>query len=59
MEEKIRKVTLNLREVDCQWLEKVYGKTWTQRMEQHIQNEVEIRREYNEPPLKMRKPWDY
>jgi len=55
----IRKVTLNLDEEDCKWLEEVYGDTWMTRMEQHIHNEVYIRREYNESPLKMREKWDY
>jgi len=50
---------LELNEDDVKWLEEMYGDTWPQRMEQHIQNEVRIRREYNEPGLKMREPWDY
>ena len=57
--EEIRKVTLNLKEADCKWLEHVFGDTWMRRMEQHIHNEVEIRRHYNEEPLKMRAPWAY
>lgn len=53
---KKRRVVLALDEEDCKWLEEVYGDTWTKRMEQHISNEVKLRKE---EPLKMRKPWDY
>jgi len=52
----IRKVTLNLDEEDCKWLEDVYGKKWTERIEQHIHNEVRLR---SNDALTMRKPWDY
>jgi len=53
------KVQLMLEEDDVKWLEKIYGDMWPQRMEQHIANEIYIRREYNENPLKMREKWDY
>lgn len=52
----IRKVTLNLDEEACKWLEEVYGETWKQRMEQHILNEVRLR---SRDALKMREKWDY
>ena len=39
-DEPLRKVTLNLYEADCQWLEKTYGRGWTERVRQHIHNEV-------------------
>jgi len=54
-----RQVVLNLEEDDCLWLEKVYGDTWTIRMEQHIENEVRLRSRDEGQLLKMRKPWDY
>ena len=53
-----RKVTITLPEEDCQWLEEMYGKEWIKRMEQHIQNEINIRRT-DQQPLLMRKKWDY
>jgi len=54
---KQRKVTLNLPEDDCKWLEETFGDNWTKRMEQHIHNEVVLRS--RDETLKMRKPWDY
>ena len=54
-----RQVTLNLNEEDCKWLEEVYGEKWTERMEQHIHNEVYLRRHDQESQMKMRAPWDY
>ena len=45
-DEPLRKVTLNLYEADCQWLEKTYGHGWTERVRQHIHSEVESRRRY-------------
>jgi hypothetical protein len=56
---KIRKVTLELDEDDCKFLEKVYGTLWFRRMQQHIHNEVTLRRREEEKPLKIRKPWNY
>jgi len=50
------KVQLELDEEDVEWLLKMYGDTWPQRMEQHIQCEVKLRRH---DALKMREPWDY
>lgn len=43
-DEPLRKVTLNLYEADCQWLEQNYGRGWTERVRQHIHNEVQQRR---------------
>ena len=40
----LRKVTLNLYEADCQWLEREYGHGWTERVRQHIHNEVTMRK---------------
>lgn len=42
-DDKLRKVTLNLYESDCAWLEEAYGHGWTERVRQHIHNEVEKR----------------
>jgi hypothetical protein len=42
-DDPLRKVTLNLYEADCQWLEKAYGRGWTERIRQHIHNEVQSR----------------
>lgn len=53
-----RKVILTLDEEDCRWLEKIYGDTWQQRMEQHITSEVGMRRQ-DADPLKEKPPWDY
>lgn len=39
-DDPLRKVTLNLYEADCAWLEKTYGHGWTERVRQHIHNEV-------------------
>jgi hypothetical protein len=36
----LRKVTLNLYEADCQWMEKEYGRGWTERLRQHLHSEV-------------------
>lgn len=43
-DEPLRKVTLNLYEADCQWMEAEYGHGWTERVRQHIHNEIEKRR---------------
>ena len=56
---EIRKVTLNLLEEDCKFLEQVYGEKWTERMEAHIHNEVRLRSHDKESLLKMRKEWNY
>lgn len=45
-DDPLRKVTLNLYEADCQWLEREYGRGWTERIRQHIHNEVDSRRQY-------------
>lgn len=37
-DDPLRKVTLNLYEADCQWLERTYGRGWTERVRQHIHN---------------------
>ena len=39
-DDPLRRVTLNLYEADCQWLECTYGHGWTERVRQHIHNEV-------------------
>jgi hypothetical protein len=39
-DDPLRRVTLNLYEADCIWLEKTYGRGWTERIRQHIHNEV-------------------
>lgn len=42
-DEPLRKCTLNLYEADCIWLEQTYGRGWTERVRQHIHNEVQVR----------------
>lgn len=42
-DEPLRKVTLNLYEFDCQWMETEYGHGWTERLRQHLHNEVMAR----------------
>jgi hypothetical protein len=42
-DDPLRKVTLNLYEADCQWMERMYGHGWTERIRQHIHNEVAYR----------------
>lgn len=39
-DDPLRRVTLNLYEADCRWLETNYGRGWTERVRQHIHNEV-------------------
>ena len=46
-------------EDDVNWLFNTYGPNWHVRLEQHIHNEVTLRRQDNDDQLKMRKPWDY
>jgi hypothetical protein len=48
-DDPLRRVTLNLYESDCQWLERTYGHGWTERVRQHIHNEV-FARKTNAPP---------
>lgn len=36
----LRRVTLNLYESDCAWLESHYGQGWTTRIRSHIHMEV-------------------
>jgi len=42
-DDPLRKVTLNLYEADCVWMEAEYGHGWTERVRQHIHNEVLMR----------------
>jgi len=51
-------VTIRMEELDVYWLESMYGKDWRKRLEQHIANEIHLRR-IDKEPLKMRAPWDY
>lgn len=39
-DDPLRKVTLNLYEADCQWFQREYGHGWTERIRQHLHNEV-------------------
>jgi hypothetical protein len=39
-DDPLRRITLNLYEADCKWLEQHYGYGWTERVRQHIHNEV-------------------
>lgn len=39
-DEPLRKVTLNLYESDCQFMEKHWGRGWTERIRQQISFEV-------------------
>ena len=39
-DDPLRRVTLNLYESDCLWLADHYGRGWTERIRQHIHNEV-------------------
>lgn len=43
----LRKCTLNLYAEDVAWMEKNYGDGWTERVRQHIHNEVQERRRYS------------
>ena len=42
-DDPLRRVTLNLYESDCTWFEHTYGHGWTERVRQHIHNEVHKR----------------
>jgi hypothetical protein len=39
-DDPLRRLTLNLYESDCLWLEQHYGRGWTERVRQHIHSEV-------------------
>ncbi len=39
-DDPLRRVTLNLYEADVQWLIQTYGHGWTERIRQHIRQEV-------------------
>jgi len=39
-DEPLRKITLNLYEADCQWMEREYGHGWTERLRQMLHHEV-------------------
>jgi hypothetical protein len=39
-DDPLRRVTLNLYASDCEWLASTYGHGWTERIRQHIHNEV-------------------
>ena len=51
-DDPLRRVTLNLYEADCKWLEREYGRGWTERIRQHIHNEVLQRQLRIEQPPK-------
>ena len=53
-----REVKLLLRKEDCDFLENTYGKNWIKRIEQHITNEIRMRR-HDEEALGVTKKWDY
>ena len=42
-DDPLRRCTLNLYESDCAFLEHTYGHGWTERVRQHIHNEVHKR----------------
>lgn len=46
-DDPLRRVTLNLYESDCLWLEQHYGRGWTERVRQHIHSEVTKRQPLN------------
>jgi len=48
-DDPLRRVTLNLYEADCLWLEQNYGRGWTERVRQHIHAEVTERQMRNAP----------
>lgn len=51
-DDPLRRVTLNLYDADCVWLEKTYGRGWTERIRQHIRQEV-YNRQYEGRTMKM------
>ena len=48
-DDPLRRVTLNLYEADVIWLIKTYGHGWTERIRQHIHDEVVRRKFYGKP----------
>lgn len=48
-DEPLRKCTLNLYEADCQWMEKEYGRGWTERLRQHLHTLVHERTMQRQP----------
>lgn len=48
-DDPLRKCTLNLYESDCLWLERTYGRGWTERIRQHIHSLVHARRDFQQP----------
>ncbi len=55
-DDPLRKVTLNLYEADCAWMEREYGHGWTERIRQHIHNEVMNRQQQIFPPTQRIRP---
>lgn len=51
-DDPLRKITLNLYEADCEWFERTYGRGWSERIRQHIHNEVLKRCHQNSGPTK-------
>ena len=49
-DEPLRKVTLNLYEADCAWMEREYGRGWTERLRQMLHHEVLKRTTIEDPP---------
>ncbi len=47
-DDPLRKITFNSYEEDYQWLIKNYGPGWTERLRQHIHNEVQQRKPTHE-----------
>lgn len=54
-DEPLRKVTLNLYESDCQWLEQEYGHGWSERLRQHVHNDVMKRHHMHYDKIKPRR----
>jgi hypothetical protein len=48
-DDPLRKVTLNLYEADVEWLISAYGHGWTERIRQHIHDEVTERQMRSQP----------
>ena len=51
-DDPLRRVTLNLYEADCIFLEAHYGRGWTERIRQHIHSEV-MKRQVDRPTKPM------
>jgi hypothetical protein len=49
-DDPLRRVTLNLYEADCEWLEEHYGRGWTERVRQAIHMEVHKHTRIEDPP---------